>query len=104
MEEFSHLFNPDEINEILENKHRDPVTKEIGDRVTILEFTSVTHLDGTELDPDNEMNFGTSFIVIETRQNYHYDAHFKTYRQDLVVVNLLTTRRFRVNSGHVKIK
>jgi len=107
MEEFKHLFNLDEINEVLDNKHRDPYSKEIGDRVSILDFSSVTHMNGLELDleDDDKMNFNfiTEFIVIETRQNYQHDAYFKKYRQDLVIVNPITNTRFRVNRGHVKI-
>ena len=108
MEEFSDLFNLEEINEVLDNKHRDPYVKEVGDRVSIIDFSSTTYMNGLELDLENdeEMNFNsmTFFIVIETRQNIMYDAYFKTYRQDLVIVNPFTNRRYRINSGHVTLK
>ena len=108
MEEFSDLFNLEEINEVLENKNRDPYAKDIGDRVSIIDFSSCTHLNGAELDleDDDNMNFNsmTFFIVIETRQNIHYDAYFKTYRQDLVIVNPFSNRKYRINSGHVTLK
>lgn len=108
MEDFSHLFNLEEINEVLDNKYRDPYPKEIGDRVVIIDFSSVTHINGRELDfeEDDEMNFNfvTEFIVIETRQNYQHDAYYKTYRQDLVIVNPLTNKRYRINRGHVTLK
>jgi hypothetical protein len=107
MEDFKHLFNLEEINEVLDNKYRDPYPKEIGDRVSILDFSSVTYMNGRELDleDDEQMNFNfiTEFIVIETRQNHQHDAYFKKYRQDLVIVNSITNTRFRVNRGHVKI-
>lgn len=108
MEDFSHLFNLEEINEVLDNKHRDPCVKEVGDRVSIIDFSSTTHLNGLELDyeHDVEMNFNTMtfFIVIETRQNIMFDAYFKTYRQDLVIVNPITNKRYRINSGHTQLK
>ena len=107
MEEFKHLFNIEEINEILEN-NRDPYRKEIGDRVSILDYSSCTHMNGRELDSeqDEEMQFNmmVHFIVIETRQNNYHDAYYAKYRQDLIIVNPLTNVRFRVNSGHVKLK
>jgi hypothetical protein len=107
MENFSELFNLSEINEVLDD-HRDPYRKEVGDRVTILDYSSCTHMNGQELDSeqDEEMQFNsmTYFIVIETRQNYLHDAYYKKYRQDLIIVNPLTKVRFRINSGHVKLK
>jgi hypothetical protein len=107
--EFDNLFNTEEINEVLDNpKYRDPERKEIGDRVIILDYSSCTHLNGQELDSeqDEEMQFNmmTYFIVIETQQNYQHDAFYTKYKQDLVIVNPLTKKKFRINSGHVKIK
>jgi len=108
MEEFNDLFNLEEINEVLDNKNRDPYVKDVGDRVSIIDFSSTTHMNGLELDPemDEEMSFNsmTYFIVIQTRQNYKHDAYFKTYRQDLVVVNPITNKQYRINSGHVQLK
>lgn len=108
MEDFSHLFNLEEINEVLDNKNRDPYVKEVGDRVSIIDFSSTTHMNGLELDSehDEEMTFNTMtfFIVIQTRQNYHHDAYYKKYRQDLVIVNPITNKQYRINSGHVTLK
>jgi hypothetical protein len=107
MEEFNKLFNTDELNEILED-NRDPYRKEIGDRVNVLDFSSVTHMNGRELDyeDDDEMQFGflTYFIVIETGQRYTHDAYYKKYRQDVVIVNPLTNKKYRVNSGHLQLR
>jgi hypothetical protein len=105
---FDH-FDQEEIYEAL-TKARDLNTdrKEIGDRVYILNYSSCTHLNGRPLDPDDgeEMQFNsfTFFIVIETRQDITYDAYFYEYKQDLVVVNPLTNKQYRINSGHVKLK
>jgi hypothetical protein len=109
MEQFDNLFNTEEINEVLDNlKYRDPERKEVGDRVTILDYSSCTHLNGQELDSeqDEEMQFNimTYFIVIETRQNYQYNTLYTNYKQDLIIVNPLTKKKFRIISGHVEIK
>ena len=105
----NNLFSSEEINEVLDNlQYRDTERKEIGDRVSILDYSSCTHMNGKELDgeQDEEMQFNmlTYFIVIETRQNYKFDAYYTIYRQDLIIVNPLTKVKYRINSGHVKIK
>lgn len=107
MKEFSDLFNPEEINEVLEQQ-RDPDRKEIGDRVHIKDFSSCTHINGMELDweDEDEKKFGfmSTFMVVEINQNHIHDAYYKQYKQDIVIVNLLTKKYYRINSGHVKLK
>jgi len=106
--DFSELFNLDEINDLLDNQDRDPYRKVLGDRVQILDYSSCTHLNGRPLDfeDDEEMsfNFVTEFIVIETGCLHIYDAYFKKYKQDLIIVNPLTNKKYMINSGHVKLK
>ena len=102
-------FNLEELNEVLDNlDYRDPERKEVGDRVDILDYSSVTHMNGRELDSeqDEEMQFNMMvyFIVIETGQRYVHDAYYTKYRQDLIIVNPHTNLKYRVNSGHVKIR
>ena len=102
-------FNLNELKEVLDKKHRDTAIKEIGDRVNIIDYSSCTHLNGRPLDyelDDDEMcfNFNTELIVIATRQNINYDTYYVTYRQDLVVVNTLTNKKYCINSGHVTLK
>jgi len=103
----NNLFNIEELNEILD-KNRDPYRKEIGDRVNILDFSSVTHMNGRELDSeaDEEMQFNSMvhFIVIQDRQRHEYDAYYLKFNQDLIIVNPITNVRFRVNSGHLQLK
>jgi len=105
--EFEELFNSEEIKEVIEDL-RDPVIKEIGDRVVINDYSSCTHLNGRELDTveDEEMQFNalTYFIVIDTDIKHFYNAIHVTYQQDLIIVNPLTKKQFRINSGHVKLK
>lgn len=107
--DFDKLFNLEEINDVLDNlQYRDTERKEIGDRVSILDYSSCSHMNGQELDTeeDEEMQFNmlTYFIVIETRQTQVFDAYYAKYRQDLVIVNPLTNKKFRINSGHVQLK
>ena len=105
----NNLFNLEEINDVLDNiKYRNIERKEIGDRVTLLDYSSVTHMNGRELDSelDEEMQFNTLtyFIVIQDRQRIEYDALYTKFNQDLIIVNPLTRVMFRVISGHVKLK
>jgi hypothetical protein len=103
------LFDPEEINDLLDNlSHRDTNRKELGDRVQILDYSSCTHMNGKPLDyeEDDEMsfNFVTEFIVIETDCQHIYDAYYKKYKQNLIIVNPITNKRYRINSGHVQLR
>ena len=94
---------------MLEEKHRDTNRKEIGDRVSIIDFSSTTLMNGRPLDFDHEddemvFNFNTELIVIATGQTYIYDAYYTKYTQNLIVVNTLTNMKFRICSGHVTLK
>ena len=107
--EFDELFNLDEISKVMQDKNCDTEQKELGDRVQIIDFSSCTNLDGRPLDydlEDDEMvfNFNTEVIVIATREEASYDAYYTQYEQDLVVINTLTNKRFRISSGHVTLK
>ena len=103
----NNLFDFDEINALLD-QNMDCVRKEVGDRVTILDYSSCTHMNGRPLDfeDDEEMsfNFIMEFIVIETGLKYQYDAYYKQYRQNLIIVNPVTNKRYRISSGHVKLQ
>lgn len=107
MQDFNKLFNPDEIY-LVQDEHRDPCRKEIGDRVDIMDFSSCTHLNGRELceAQDEQMQFDrlVYFIVIATHQNHSFDAYFRTYKQNLVIVNPHNDLQYRINSGHVKLR
>ena len=102
----NNLFSQDEINEVLDN-NRDPYRKEIGDRVNILDYSSCTHMNGKELDSDQdeEMQFNAMvhFIVANDRQRHFYDAYYTKFNQDLIIANPLTNVQFRINSGHVQL-
>ena len=106
MEDFNDLFNLDEINKVVGDKFRDSERKEVGDRVSIIDYSSVTRIDGTDIDElDEDMQFDADihFIVIETRQKHANDVGYTTYNQDLIIVQPQTSMEYRVNSGHVHI-
>ena len=106
MKEFNELFNLDEISEVLDDKYRDTETKEIGDRVQVIDYSSVTKLNGEDLDCfDEDMQFDarTYFIVIETRQRVKYDAYYTIYTQDIIMVNPHTKKQYRANQGHLTL-
>ena len=106
MNEYDDIFNADEIEQALHDKYRDTGLKEIGDRVGVIDFSSVTRLDGSdidELDEDMQFNILTYFIVINTRQRHPYFAGWINYNQDLVIVNPRNNMQYRAFSGHVTV-
>ena len=103
---FEDLFNLHEVNDVIDAKFRDTDTKEIGDRVAIIDYSSVTRIDGSDIDElDEDMQFDADiyFIVTNTRQKHPYDAVFTKYNQDLIIVNSYTNMEYRVTSGHVTL-
>ena len=106
MKEFEDIFNPDEIERVLHENYRDTVVKEIGDRVGVIDFSSVTRLDGSDIDAyDEDMQFNvlTYFIVVNTRQRHSYYAGWMHYNQDLIIVNPRNKIYYRAFSGHVTV-
>jgi hypothetical protein len=83
--------------------YHDTTPKEIGDRVNVLDFSSCTHLNGNELDYEQNEELDFYFIVIETKQKVIFNAYFNEYLQNLVIVNHITNKQYRINSGHVKL-
>jgi len=104
---FDNLFDFDEVNDVLK-QDRDTEKKEVGDRVEVIDFSSCTHLNGRPLDSeqDEEMQFValTYFVVIYDNQDRVYNAVYAEFRQDLIIANPLTKLKYRIASGHVKLK
>ena len=98
-------FDLNEINDVLNETFRDTETKEIGDRVNVIDFSSCTNLKGRRIDFKNidDIDFNTKFIVIETRQNITYDVEYTVFNQNLVIVDPLSNMKYRINSGHIKL-
>jgi hypothetical protein len=104
------MKSDDEIKKILEGSNKparvitnDREVKEIGDRVIVLDTSSVSHLGGEEIDPEDicEKDY---FIVIDKNKRVEYTTLTgNVYKQDLVIVNPKTNWQFRVVSRHVKI-
>ncbi len=88
------------------DKHSDSGIKEVGDRVNILDYSSVTFADGNVLLDTDYEDFDTDcyFIVIAVNQNHSYESFLIIYDQDLLVVNPLTKKQYRVTSRHTRIK
>jgi len=111
MKRIDDLFNNSEIKKVIDSHiHRDKAIKVIGDRVLIIDFSSVTRLNGEPLVVDDpEMQFSNNhFIVIETSLKTTYSSPILitstlTYQQDLIIVNPKSNVQYRVNSGHVEI-
>jgi hypothetical protein len=106
MEEYyDNPFEGLELNEITELEYRDTSRKDIGDRVNVIDYSSVSHVRGAALDAmDLEyLDNNTVFLVIETNRKVVFNANFHDYKQDLVIVDMQTKKQYRVISGHVKL-
>lgn len=106
MEEyFNNPFEELEINELEEIKLRDHCRKDIGDKVNVIDFSSVSHMRGSALDAmDLEgLDFSTYFLVIETNRKVLFKTEYHEYNQDLIIVDMQTKKQYRVISGHVKL-
>jgi hypothetical protein len=81
------------------------IKKEIGDRVEVIDYSSVTNENGEEFEGDdyNNVEFNMMFIVIETNLRNQYKTTFVTYQQDLIIVDPKTKRKYRVSSNHVRV-
>jgi len=105
-------INEDKFREILNKNGRtlkasgDYDKKEVGDRVMIWDYSSVTHESGEILENDDyDMQVGNTdyFIVIAVGQRYEYKSYFKIYKQDLIVVHSKTNKKYRVSYLHVRL-
>ncbi len=88
----------------------DTEKKYIGDRVKLIDFSSVTLLNGNVLNTrefdklyDYNHNDKNYFIVVDTNQRSILKTKRREYKQDLIIVNPKTKKFYRVFSLHVKI-
>ena len=96
------LTEMDENTDILE---RDTAKKEVGDRVKVIDFSSMTHLEeALEFDDYDEIEPVDYFIVIATHEKSEYKSFVLTYTQDLIIVNPVSNKQYRIISGHTKLK
>ena len=110
MEDFTNFDNDEIIKRIL-RQHGRPLKKiinntepkDVGDRVVVLDYSSVSHMNGEELDDTDydkiDMKEDAYYIVIETRRR----MTFKDYLQDVIIANPRTNEQFRVASRHLRI-
>jgi hypothetical protein len=114
MDDFNYNFNNDEIIRRILREHNRPLKvinntefKDVGDRVIVLDYSSVSHLNGEPLDAidfdkiDEANLMNNYYIVIET--GLRKKVLFKKYMQDLIIVNPRTNEQFRVASQHLRI-
>lgn len=81
--------------------------KEVGDRVLVIDYSSITFNNGEELIDNDYDDFCNAvddfFIIAETNQNNNYRAFVKEYKQDLVIYNPRSKKMYRIASRHVKL-
>lgn len=99
------LFNINDIGQHIDTKDLDYDKKVIGDRVQVIDYSSVSHRNGLPLEymDFEELNGLTVFIVIETGKKVEYQAQYNKYTQDVVIVNTKLNKQYRVMSNHLKL-
>ena len=105
---FEELFSPfdtNDVKKVCDEDFRDQEVKTIGDRVKIIDFSSVSHRTGRELEnADFEELYDHDYlIVIDTRQRVLFKTKYHEYKQDLIIAHPKTKKQYRVISGHVKL-
>jgi hypothetical protein len=76
--------------------------KEIGDVVTIIDYSAMSDEDGKEI-KDELINLNDEFIVIEINQNFKFKA-IVIFTQDLVVINRRTKVKYRTPYYYTRLK
>jgi hypothetical protein len=99
------LFNIDDIGQHINCVDLDYDKKVIGDRVQVIDYSSVSHRNGLPLEylDFEELDNNTVFIVIETSKRVEYKAQYNTYTQDVLMVNTKLNKQYRVMSNHIKL-
>ena len=102
-DDFRNILN--ENNRPLNDTNGDHALKDIGDRVMIFDYSSLTHGDGQELkSPDyDDISDRDYYVVIAVNQQNVFDSYFVLYTQDLIVAHPKSKKQYRVNSKHVKL-
>jgi len=99
-------FGLSHITDILNGNHHNHDVKEIGDRVKVIDYSSVTRINGSDIDElDEDMQFDNKmfFIVIDNKQTNRYSDNYMVYNQDIIMVNPKTKMQYRANSKHLEI-
>jgi len=94
-----------EIQNMVGNKFIDTQKKEIGDRVMIIDTSSVSGI-AAELDAmdyQDLIDADNKFIVIANREKAIYHSYFQDYAQDLIIVDTKSNIQYRVISNHVRV-
>jgi hypothetical protein len=109
MNDFFNIDNDDFRDILKENplhdNSGDQAQKEVGDRVRIWDYSSVTNEKGIELAPwdYDKITDGEYYIVIADNQKNTYDSYFVIYHQDLIVAHPRSKKQYRVSSKHVRL-
>jgi hypothetical protein len=105
MDENEDIFKIQEVGEIIDKFNNDLDRKVIGDRVQVIDYSSVSHRNGLPLEymDYEEVDGNTIFIVIETGKRVEFKAQYHTYTQDVLMVNTKLNKQYRVMSNHIKL-
>jgi hypothetical protein len=101
--EFDDMFEDMDVESLL--NETDPkvlIKKEVGDIVTIIDYSAVSDESGKEIE-DDDIDMADEFIVIEINQSHKIKTKYITYNQDLIVINRRTNIKYRTPSYYTRI-
>ena len=97
-------FSTNDIGRHIQVDELDYNPKAIGDRVQVLNYSSVSYKNGLPVDLLEENIDGqTVFIVIETHKRVEFETPYNTYIQDILMVDAKTKKQYRAMSNHIKL-
>ena len=104
------FFSDEEIRRVLNKSNKtidefiDNDRKEIGDRVKVIDYSSMSYIDN-QFEHDDYDNIDTDayYVVCEIRQKNVLNTKISSYKQDLIIANPLTKILFKIGSKHVKL-
>lgn len=108
--DYENTFSDEEIRKVLSQSNKtiydfqDYSKKEIGDRVKVIDFSSMSYIDNQfEHDDYDDLDSNTQYVVCNTRQRNVLNTKVSTYKQDLIIANPKTKVLFKISSRHVKL-
>lgn len=107
MEDF---FTDDDIRKVLNKSNKtideliDHDRKEIGDRVKVIDYSSMSYMDAQfEHDDYDKINTDDYYVVCDIYQKNVLNTRLSSYKQDLIIANPRTKVLFKIGSKHVRL-
>lgn len=77
--------------------------KDVGDRVSIIDYCSLSNIFENKPIDDGEVDAVPFFIIIDINLKHKYTLNNITYIQDIIIANPRTKKCYRIASQHTKL-